>query len=87
MPMADVVGLIGIGVSSSGLISAFIAAYVGLKNRALMAELKRDMAELENKVLARMNGTYVRANECKIREELIMSEIKRLVGSGWNERG
>jgi hypothetical protein len=36
-----------------------IAAYVSLQNRALLAEVRKELAELENKIFIRVNGTYV----------------------------
>jgi hypothetical protein len=40
-----------------GLISGLIAAYVSLQNRALLAEVRRELAELENRIFTRINGT------------------------------
>ena len=61
-----------------GLASGLIAAYVSLKNRALLAEVQKEIAELENRIIARINGTYVRAGECKLREELVHEKISAL---------
>ena len=61
-----------------GLVSGLIAAYVSLKNRALLAEVQKEIAELENRIIARINGTYVRAGECKLREELVQERISAL---------
>jgi len=58
-----------------GLVSGLIGAYVGLQNRALLAEVRREIAELENRIIARINGTYVRQGECRLREELILQKI------------
>ena len=52
-----------------GLASGLIGAYIGLQNRALLAEVRKELAELENRIIQRINGTYVRAAECKLREE------------------
>lgn len=54
-----------------GLVSGLIATYVSLQNRALLAEVRRELAEMENRVIARINGTYVRRGECELREELV----------------
>ena len=62
-----------------GLVSGLIAAYVSLKNRALLAEVRKEIAELENRIIARINGTYVRAGECHLREELVHERISTLV--------
>ncbi|OPZ57043.1 MAG: hypothetical protein BWY87_01709 [Deltaproteobacteria bacterium ADurb.Bin510] len=51
-----------------GLLSGLIATYVSLQNRALLAEVRKELAELENRIIARINGTFVRASECHLRE-------------------
>ncbi len=62
-------------IPASGLISGLIGTYVGLQNRALLAEVRRELAELENRIIVRINGTYVRAGECKLREELVHERL------------
>ena len=62
-----------------GLVSGLIATYVSLQNRALLAEVRKEIAELENRMFTRINGTYVRAGECHLREELVHEKIKTLV--------
>ena len=59
----------GILIPASGLISGLIGAFVGLQNRALLAEVRKELAELENRIITRINGTYVRSGECRLREE------------------
>jgi hypothetical protein len=63
----------------SGLVSGLIGAFVGLQNRALLAEVRRELAELENRIITRINGTYVRAGECKLREENVHARLEALV--------
>ncbi len=60
---------------ATGLASGLIATYVSLQNRALLAEVRRELAELENRIIVRINGTYVRAGECKLREELVHERL------------
>lgn len=62
-----------------GLVSGLIATYVSLQNRALLAEVRKEIAEWENRIIARIDGTYVRAGECKLREELVQERINALV--------
>ena len=64
-----------------GLISGLIATYVSLQNRALLAEVRRELAELENRIITRINGTYVRAGECHLREELMQEKINTLLAA------
>jgi ribosomal protein L29 len=58
-------------IPATGLITGLIGAYVGLQNRALLAEVRKELAELENRIFTRINGTYVRRGECELREELV----------------
>jgi hypothetical protein len=62
-----------------GLISGLIATYVSLQNRALVAEVRKEIAELENRILLRINGTFVRCSECHVRSEGIQRQFASLV--------
>jgi hypothetical protein len=66
-------------IAAIGLVSGLIGAYVGVQNRALLAEVRRELAELENRIITRINGTYVRAGECHLREENMHTRLKALV--------
>ncbi|MEN6537167.1 MAG: hypothetical protein ABFD89_26155 [Bryobacteraceae bacterium] len=66
-------------IPASGLISGLIGAYVGLQNRALLAEVRKELAELENRIITRINGTYVRAAECQLREDLVQERLNMVV--------
>ncbi len=63
-----------------GLIPGLLGAYVGLQNRALLAEVRREIAELENRIIARINGTYVRAGECHLRMDHQMEWLQMIEG-------
>ena len=63
----------------TALVSGLISAYVGLQNRALLAEVRKELAELENRIITRINGTYVRASECRLREDLVHERFNALV--------
>jgi hypothetical protein len=62
-------------IPATGLVSGLIATYVSLQNRALLAEVRKELAELENRIITRINGTYVRAGECKLREDLVHERL------------
>ena len=62
-------------IPASGLISGLIGAFVGLQNRALLAEVRRELAELENRIFLRINGNYIRRGECELREELVHERL------------
>ncbi len=62
---------------ATGLVSGLIGTYVGLQNRALLAEVRKELAELENRIITRINGTYVRSGECQLREQLGPRKARR----------
>lgn len=66
-------------IPAIGLFSGLIGAYVSLQNRALLAEVRREIAEMENRVILRLNGTYVRASECRLREDLVQERLNAVV--------
>ncbi len=66
-------------IALTGLVSGLIGAYVGLQSRALLAEVRREIAELENRIIVRINGTYVRAAECALREENVHQRLDVIV--------
>ena len=73
--MENVAGYV---VPAIGLVSGLIATYVSLQNRALLAEVRKELAELENRIITRINGTYVRQRECLLREALVRERIDAL---------
>ena len=66
-------------IPASGLISGLIGAFVGLQNRALLAEVRKELAELENRIIIRINGTYVRTAECRLRDENVHARLESIV--------
>lgn len=60
----------------SGFVSGLIGAYVGLQNRALLAEVRKELAELENRIILRINGTYVRTSEGRLRDDVMQARIE-----------
>lgn len=71
--------LLQVVIPAIGLVSGLIATYVSLQNRALLAEVRKELAELENRIITRINGTYVRAAECQLREDLVQSRLNTVV--------
>jgi hypothetical protein len=65
-------------IPATGLISGVIGTYVGLQNRALLAEVRKELAELENRIITRINGTYARESEVVLREQALKERIERL---------
>ncbi len=62
-----------------GLLSGLIATYVSLQNRALLAEVRKELAELENKIFLRVNGSYMRRSECELQEALMRARLDAVV--------
>jgi hypothetical protein len=58
-----------------GLVSGLIATYVSLQNRALLAEVRKELAELESRIILRLNGLYVRRAECDLHNALLEERI------------
>jgi hypothetical protein len=58
-----------------GLASGMIATYVSLQNRALLAEVRKELAELESRIILRLNGLYLRKAEADLREALLEERI------------
>lgn len=76
-------------IPAVGLVSGLIATYVSLQNRALLAEVRKELAELENRLILRINGTYIRRSECQLKEALteerldqLTDELKKRIAAG-----
>ena len=67
-------------ILASGLVSGLIGTYVGLQNRALLAEVRKELAETENRICERINGKYVRSSECHLRDAAIREHLEMLAG-------
>mgnify|MGYP007068090885 FL=1 len=70
--------IVGLLIPTIGLVSGLVATYVSLQNRALLAEVRKELAELENRIITRINGTFVRASECHLREEHLHERLEDL---------
>lgn len=65
-------------IAAVGLVSGLIGAYVSLQNRALLAEVRRELAELENRIINRINGAYIRRRECELIEQNMHERVESL---------
>ncbi len=63
-------------VPAIGLVSGLIATYVSLQNRALLAEVRKELAEMENRIILRLNGLYIRRSECELHNALLEERIE-----------
>jgi hypothetical protein len=70
--------IVRILIPATGLISGLIGAFIALQNRALLAEVRKELAELENRIIARINGTYARRSECELRAENLHERLTDL---------
>jgi DNA modification methylase len=52
--------------------------HCGVICRALLAEVRKEPAELERRIFERNSGTYVRAQECRQREDHVHEELEEL---------
>jgi hypothetical protein len=66
-------------VPAIGLVSGLIATYVSLQNRALLAEVRKELAELESRIILRLNGLYVRRAECELHNALLEERIEGMM--------
>ena len=66
-------------IPALGLVSGLLGAYLSLQNRALVAEVRKEIAELETRLLQRINGTYVRTSECHVREDGVQRQFAAMV--------
>ncbi len=65
-------------VPSIAMAAGLIATYVSLQNRALLAEVRKELAELENRIILRLNGLYVRRPECELHNALLEERIEAI---------
>ncbi len=72
------IGVFGVLVSLVGLVSGLIGAYVSLQNRALLAEVRAELAEMEVRVVTRLNGNYVRSREHQLGMESVNQRLDSL---------
>jgi hypothetical protein len=40
--------------------------------------VRKELAELENRIITRINGTYVRSSECKLRDDNMHERFESL---------
>jgi hypothetical protein len=76
MPIESVAAWLIPGI---GLASGLIATYVSLQNRALLAEVRKELAELESRIILRLNGLYIRRSECELHNALLEERIEGIV--------
>jgi hypothetical protein len=65
-------------IPAVGLVSGLIATYVSLQNRALLAEVRREMAEMETRLIENLNGKYIRRRECELLEMNMQERVESL---------
>ena len=65
-------------IAGTGLATGLVGSYVGLKNRVLLAEVQKEAAELETRMVARICNIYVRAGECRLQEDQVREALCKL---------
>ena len=78
--------LLRILIPATGLVSGLIGAFVGLQNRALLAEVRKEIAELENRIITRINGTYVRSGECQLAGRPLSTNVSTAIAEEMKNR-
>lgn len=81
-PFLDILQSPALASVLSALASA-ISTYIATAIRATKEELRREMAELENRIISRINGTYVRREEWQIDREAVREKFQAMsAGAG-----
>ena len=65
-------------IAGTGLATGLIGSYVGLKNRVLLAEVRKEAAELETRMVDRICHIYVRTGECRLQEDQVREVLGKL---------
>ena len=65
-------------IAGTGLATGLVGSYVGLKNRVLLAEVQKEAAELETRMVSRICNIYVRAGECRLQEDQVREALCKL---------
>ena len=65
-------------IAGTGLATGLIGSYVGLRNRVLLAEVRKEAAELETRMVTRICNIYVRAGECRLQEDQVREVLGKL---------
>ena len=65
-------------IAGTGLATGLIGSYVGLKNRVLLAEVRKEAAELETRMVTRICNIHVRAGECRLQEDQVREALCKL---------
>jgi hypothetical protein len=65
-------------IAGTGLATGLIGSYVGLKNRVLLAEVRKEAAKLETRMVDRICHIYARAGECRLQEDQVREVLGKL---------
>ena len=65
-------------IAGTGLATGLVGSYVGLKNRVLLAEVQKEAAELETRMVTRICNIYMHAGECRLQEDKVKEALCKL---------
>ena len=65
-------------IAGTGLATGLVGSYVGLKNRVLLAEVQKEAAELETRMVSRICNIYVRAGKRRLQEDQVREALCKL---------
>jgi hypothetical protein len=62
------------------LLSGLLNAFMLFRQQAILATMKKEMAELELRIIFRLNGLYVRTELCNERHKYVDETLSHIVG-------
>jgi len=62
------------------LLSGLLNAFMLFRQQAILATMKKEMAELELRIISRLNGLYVRTELCNERHKYVDETLSHIVG-------
>ena len=65
-------------IAGTGLATGLIGSYVGLKNRVLLAEVRKEAAELETRMVTRISNIYIHVGEYRLQEDKVKEVLGKL---------
>jgi len=77
---------IQLGLTAAAGMGTLISLYVALSLKAMRAQLSQQLAEQENRIFRRINGHYIRREECSLREDRLHDLIDSVRREGERDR-
>jgi hypothetical protein len=78
--MTDHYTLVALMLTGVTLIAGLLNAFMLFRQQAILATMKKEMAELELRIISRLNGLYVRTELCNERHKYVAETLSHIVG-------